>query len=520
MNTVGIDVGSSSIKTALMKFDDQGQSESLLSCDYEKIRKRNIKDVILESFKRTLQKHALQETDIEYVASTGEGELVDFRRGHFYSMTCHSRGALYLNPTVRAVMDLGALHSKVVLMDDRSKVLDYRMTSQCASGSGQFLENISRYLGVATEDIGELSLQADKPETVSGICAVLAETDVINMVSRGISTSNIIKGIHISMARRLVNLLRMIKAQGRVLTTGGLAQDEGLLNTIQEMLDKEDKKIKILKHELSPFAGAIGAALWAGFRNVKLHGAEKSTSKKSTRMIYGGLEVKQEQQLTSSLALGEVKKNIGSLLLENKSHYKTYHAFAERVNGKYFYWTWEDLVKDIFLVSQFLISKGLHTGDRVAFVTANSYFRLISEMAVMSLGLISVPVFAGYPKELISDLIEFSEIKMLFVDVFNQIRLLSFDQQLPELVIFKKPNESDFPRNLQEKITYLDASILQKKLTVSAEIEKRFCEAKPHQTALIMYTSGTTGFPKGVQLSHYNLLSQQKALELLFAVAP
>ena len=63
------------------------------------------------------------------------------------------------------------------------------MTSQCASGSGQFLENIARYLGVSHDEIGQLSMQATKPEKVSSICAVLAETDVINMVSRGITTS-------------------------------------------------------------------------------------------------------------------------------------------------------------------------------------------------------------------------------------------------------------------------------------------------------------------------------------------
>ena len=95
------------------------------------------------------------------------------------------------------------------------------MTSQCASGTGQFLENIARYLGVAQEEVGTLSLQADDPETVSSICAVFAETDVINMVSRGISSENILKGIHLSMAGRLIKLLKAIKLRdGTVLVTG------------------------------------------------------------------------------------------------------------------------------------------------------------------------------------------------------------------------------------------------------------------------------------------------------------
>ena len=83
------------------------------------------------------------------------------------------------------------------------------MTSQCASGSGQFLENIARYLGVAVEEIGPLSPARRNPEKISSICAVLAETDVINMVSRGIATPDILKGIHLSMASRLVKLLKV-----------------------------------------------------------------------------------------------------------------------------------------------------------------------------------------------------------------------------------------------------------------------------------------------------------------------
>ncbi len=156
-------------------------------------------------------------------------------------------------------------------MDERGKVLGYRMTSQCASGSGQFLENIARYLGVAQSEIGELSRQADDPETVSTICAVLAETDVINMVSRGISAPNIIKGIHLAMAGRLAKLLRVIKATGGItLVTGGLALDEGLVASLQENIEQQKIKVDVQSHPESPYAGAIGAALWGAFRHEKL----------------------------------------------------------------------------------------------------------------------------------------------------------------------------------------------------------------------------------------------------------
>ena len=146
------------------------------------------------------------------------------------------------------------------------------MTSQCASGSGQFLENIARYLGIAQDEIGTLSHQADNPEVVSSICAVLAETDVINMVSRGISAPNILKGIHLSMAARLSKLLKSIGvSKGVVMMTGGLALDRGLVDALREDVAKmKDMKAEIRSHPDAMYAGAIGAALWGAYRFEKL----------------------------------------------------------------------------------------------------------------------------------------------------------------------------------------------------------------------------------------------------------
>src|SRR5690606_16963410 len=138
--------------------------------------------------------------------------------------------------------------------------------------SGQFLENIARYLGVAVEEIGTLSKSAAAPEKVSSICAVLAETDVINMVSRGIATPDILKGIHVSMASRLVKLLKVTGiTKGTVLLTGGLALDVGLLAALQEELAHEKiTGLTACSHPDSIHAGAIGAALWGAYRHGKL----------------------------------------------------------------------------------------------------------------------------------------------------------------------------------------------------------------------------------------------------------
>ena len=268
--SIGIDIGSGVVKTAL--FRTEGGNSEWLAQRVERIRKRDNMQLAKAGYDEVLEEARLKPADVDYVATTGEGENVKFATGHFYSMTTHARGAIFLNPEARGVVDIGALNGRAIYVDERGKVLAYKMTSQCASGSGQFLENIARYLGVAVEEIGPLSKSAQTPEKISSICAVLAETDVINMVSRGIPTPDILKGIHVSMASRLVKLLKVTGImKDTVLLTGGLALDEGLLLAVQEELVNEKiSGLTVVNHPDSICAGAIGAALWGAFRHGKL----------------------------------------------------------------------------------------------------------------------------------------------------------------------------------------------------------------------------------------------------------
>ena len=268
--SVGIDIGSGVVKTALFRTDG-GKSE-WLARRVERIRKRDNMQLAKAGYDEVLEEAGLKPADVDYVATTGEGENVKFATGHFYSMTTHARGAIFLNPEARGVVDIGALNGRAIFIDERGKVLAYKMTSQCASGSGQFLENIARYLGVAVEEIGPLSESAQTPEKISSICAVLAETDVINMVSRGIPTPDILKGIHMSMASRLVKLLKVTGImKDTVLLTGGLALDVGLLRAVKEELVTEKiTGLTVVNHPDSICAGAIGAALWGAFRHGRL----------------------------------------------------------------------------------------------------------------------------------------------------------------------------------------------------------------------------------------------------------
>jgi len=266
--TAGIDVGTSAVKVAVVRH--AGGAHELLARRNERLRHRDARAVVAEAYAAALAEAGVAPSGVAYLATTGEGDFVDGRTGHFYGMTAHARGGLELSPGATAVLDVGALHARAIVIDARGRVLRHRMTSQCASGSGQFLENIGRYLGVAVEEIGTLSRSARTPETCSSICAVLAETDVINMVSRGLAMADILKGIHLSMAGRLVKLLQAAGAEGRVAVTGGLALDTGLAAALAEDAAKSGAPLTFVTHPDAPLAGALGAAVWGEYRLARL----------------------------------------------------------------------------------------------------------------------------------------------------------------------------------------------------------------------------------------------------------
>jgi benzoyl-CoA reductase subunit D len=264
----GIDVGTSAVKTAVMRVENG--VETVLSSRVDRVLRRNPVTVAADSFQAALKTAGLDKAQVDYVATTGEGDVVDFRRGHFYTMTTHARGAKFLLPEASAALDVGALHARAICMDAKAKVLQYRMTSQCASGSGQFLENIARYLGVTLEDVGTISVAAESAEKISGICAVLAETDVINFVSRGIAAGSILRGIHESMAGRYVRLLKSANAAGQVAVTGGLSRDTGLVAALNRASEEQKLNLQCVAHPEAIMAGALGAALWGAFRHKAL----------------------------------------------------------------------------------------------------------------------------------------------------------------------------------------------------------------------------------------------------------
>jgi len=268
IHTAGIDVGNSSVKVSIVGYDEG--KINVLSNKLEKVRNRNISNVIAQVFSDCLEDAGVHQDNLRYIATTGDKENIAFRTGHFYSMTTHARGAHFLNNSVRSAVDVGAFYIKVIKFDEIGRAVSHQMTGQCASGTGQFVENISRYLGVGVSDVGLLSLQSKNPERISSICAVLSETDVINMVSRGIHISNIMKGVHLTISERILKMLSRVEAEYPTMLTGGMSKDVGILNALNEVIKEKGINGEICTHANAIYAGSLGAAILGGMRYQKI----------------------------------------------------------------------------------------------------------------------------------------------------------------------------------------------------------------------------------------------------------
>jgi long-subunit acyl-CoA synthetase (AMP-forming) len=233
------------------------------------------------------------------------------------------------------------------------------------------------------------------------------------------------------------------------------------------------------------------------------------------------------QRLKSPLSLGGITPNIGTMLLNNRDRYDDRNAFAQRQDGPYRHWTWQQMVSDVLNVAAFVLPAGDVQGDaadqRVAFISANCYHRLVSEMAVMATGMVAVPVFAGYASELMSDLVGFANVGCLVGDNLEKIATLRADC-LPGRVLAMTGSARTADPQLLEKLSVLGVSsvtFMDDLLAAGAGrdtngLERRMRDVEPDSLAMIMFTSGTSSFPKGVQLTHRNVMSQQKALEILW----
>jgi len=252
MITVGIDVGSITTKAAVAK-------DGVVIADKVVLTGYNAQLAGERVFDEILKESRIDRSSIEKIISTGYGRnSVTFSDKAVTEITCHAAGAYYLDPGVRSVIDIGGQDSKAIAVNDSGSPLDFAMNDKCAAGTGRFLEVMARALEIDIDHFGDWSLKAQQPSTISSLCTVFAESEVISLISKGVKRENIIAGIHEAIAARVVAMANRVGFNTRIMMTGGVAKNIGVVRALERKIGQ-----KIEVSQKSQVTGAIGAAMIA-----------------------------------------------------------------------------------------------------------------------------------------------------------------------------------------------------------------------------------------------------------------
>lgn len=249
---IGIDSGSTSTNAAVMN----GKKEILASGSVRTGAKTGVSaESILDGM---LRKAGLERQDVSLIVSTGYGRVsIPFADRTVTEISCHGRGALYFNPGVRTILDIGGQDSKAIRLNDKGEVADFVMNDKCAAGTGRFLEAMARTLEIGIDELGPVSLRSEKAVEISSMCTVFAESEVISLIAQNCEKADIANGVHRAIAGKAYSLLSRVGFEPEYMMTGGVARNPGVVKAVEERLGA-----KLFLCEDPEIVGAVGAALF------------------------------------------------------------------------------------------------------------------------------------------------------------------------------------------------------------------------------------------------------------------
>jgi predicted CoA-substrate-specific enzyme activase len=252
MYCAGLDVGSITAKAAIVG-NGQILASAITFSGY------NSAETAHKVLAEALGKAGLRRDAIARLVATGYGRVrVPGADRQVTEITCHARGAYWLHPETRTIIDVGGQDSKGIVLNDQGKVTDFVMNDKCAAGTGRFLEVMARAMEEDLDHFGELGLAAPRRAQISSTCTVFAESEVISQIAAGVPKDAIIAGIHDAIAARISGMVQRIAVRDQVVMTGGVARNAGVAHMLQEKLGRP-----ILVLPEAQITGAIGAALIA-----------------------------------------------------------------------------------------------------------------------------------------------------------------------------------------------------------------------------------------------------------------
>ncbi|MBQ7507171.1 MAG: 2-hydroxyacyl-CoA dehydratase [Lachnospiraceae bacterium] len=251
MYVIGIDSGSTSTNAVLI-------NEKLEILDFRVIRTGAKSIESAEAVLKSVLKNAgLQRSDISRIISTGYGRVsIPFADKNITEITCHGKGAHFLFPEVRTILDIGGQDSKAIRLNEKGEVADFVMNDKCAAGTGRFLEAMARTLELSIEELGPVSLRSREVVEISSMCTVFAESEVISLIALNKEQADIAAGVHRAIANKAMTLLRKTGLIPSFCMTGGVAKNPGVIHALEQQLGE-----KLLIPEEPEIVGALGAAL-------------------------------------------------------------------------------------------------------------------------------------------------------------------------------------------------------------------------------------------------------------------
>lgn len=254
--TLGVDVGSTTSKCVILEDGKKLVGKALIAAGTGTGGPSKALDAVLADA-------GLGREQIDYTISTGYGRRAEgLADSDMSELSCHAKGAQFLFPEAKTVIDIGGQDIKVMGIDD-GIMTTFQMNDKCAAGTGRFMEVMANVLGVKVSELGELGALSTQAVQISSTCTVFAESEVISQLSNGAAVCDIIAGIHRSVASKVTGLVHRVGLRKPVVMTGGVSRNSDVIRALKEQLGCD-----IQTSELSQYAGALGAALY-GYQKIK-----------------------------------------------------------------------------------------------------------------------------------------------------------------------------------------------------------------------------------------------------------
>jgi benzoyl-CoA reductase subunit D len=253
--TAGIDMGTQSVKVVILK-DGAIISHGQAFSGFEPAKAAE--QVVGEA----LKKARLSLTDVNHVTATGSGmEMAPYANSTISMMGADAKAGVYLFPKARTIIDVGAEEARAVKCDEKGIMIDFVVNERCAAGAGTFIEAMARALEVKLEEMGPLSLKAERASPINATCVIFGESDVVSLIHRQESKPEIARAIFDAMVDRVLSMVHRLGITPDVVLVGGVAKDVGFVASLKRKLG-----IDVLIPEYPEFTGALGAALVAASR--------------------------------------------------------------------------------------------------------------------------------------------------------------------------------------------------------------------------------------------------------------